>query len=58
MQKREKLLLFSLSEWRRLDSNQRPPGYEPGELPLLHSAMFSECKGTAFIDIYQIKRGE
>ena len=23
---------------RRLDSNQRPSGYEPDELPLLHSA--------------------
>src|SRR5262249_59942754 len=23
---------------RRLDLNQRPPGYEPGELPLLHAA--------------------
>ena len=23
---------------RRLDSNQRPPGYEPDELPLLHAA--------------------
>ncbi len=24
---------------RRLESNERPPGYEPGELPLLHSAV-------------------
>ena len=24
---------------RRLDSNQRPSGYEPDELPLLHSAI-------------------
>ncbi len=23
---------------RRLDSNQRPSGYEPDELPLLHAA--------------------
>src|SRR5262245_41823660 len=23
---------------RRVDSNHRPPGYEPGELPLLHTA--------------------
>src|SRR5260370_15883332 len=28
------------SRWlRRLDSNQRPSGYEPDELPLLHSAL-------------------
>src|SRR5207244_11702447 len=28
------------SEWlRRSDSNRRPSGYEPDELPLLHSAM-------------------
>ena len=28
-----------LEEWlRRLDSNQRPSGYEPDELPLLHAA--------------------
>jgi hypothetical protein len=26
---------------RRLDSNQRPSGYEPDELPLLHSALAS-----------------
>ena len=27
------------TEWlRRLDSNQRPSGYEPDELPLLHAA--------------------
>ena len=26
---------------RRLDLNQRPSGYEPDELPLLHSAIFS-----------------
>src|SRR3954451_1230292 len=24
--------------WRKLDSNQRPSGYEPDELPLLHPA--------------------
>jgi hypothetical protein len=28
------------SKWlRRSDSNRRPSGYEPDELPLLHSAM-------------------
>ena len=26
------------SKWPRRDSNTRPPGYDPGELPLLHSA--------------------
>ena len=26
------------SSWREKDSNLRPPGYEPGELPLLHPA--------------------
>ncbi len=25
--------------WRGLDSNQRPPGYEPDELPLLYPAL-------------------
>ena len=28
-----------VSLWRKKDSNQRPPGYEPGELPLLYSAL-------------------
>ena len=27
------------SRLRRLDSNQRPPGYEPSELPLLYAAL-------------------
>ena len=35
---------------RRQDSNLRPLGYEPNELPLLHSAIYllldNECKGT------------
>jgi hypothetical protein len=32
--------LRGLLEWlRRSDSNRRPSGYEPDELPLLHSAM-------------------
>lgn len=25
-------------EWHGLESNQRPPGYEPSELPLLYRA--------------------
>src|SRR5574344_294477 len=43
-------ILFLL---RRKDSNLRPLGYGPNELPLLHSAMFltCECKGTLlFLD--------
>ena len=28
---------------RELDSNQRPSGYEPDELPLLHPAIFIYC---------------
>ncbi len=35
---------------RRLDSNERPLGYEPNELPLLHSAIFCGCKSTTFIE--------
>jgi hypothetical protein len=31
-------LLYSDWELRRSDSNRRPSGYEPDELPLLHSA--------------------
>ena len=34
--------------WRRQDSNLRPSGYEPDELPLLYSAMFQWCKGIHF----------
>jgi hypothetical protein len=34
------LLRFTvLRHWRRVDLNHRPPGYEPGELPLLHAAV-------------------
>ena len=39
---------------RRQDSNMRPPGYEPGELPtaphrdIINSFLNCECKGTAF----------
>ncbi len=29
---------------RRKDSNPRPLGYEPNELPLLHSAIFDSAK--------------
>ena len=30
---------LSTSWWRERDSNPRPSGYEPDELPLLHPAM-------------------
>ena len=43
-----------MTKLRGLESNQRPPGYEPGELPLLHLAI-SLCKYTTFIYKYQIK---
>ena len=39
---------------RRQDSNMRPPGYEPGELPtaphrdIINSFLNCECKGTNF----------
>ena len=36
---------------RRPDSNERPLGYEPNELPLLHSAMFWTAKVMQFFII-------
>jgi hypothetical protein len=36
--RRSGALLYSESKLRRSDSNRRPSGYEPDELPLLHSA--------------------
>lgn len=33
---------FSMEKLRRQDSNLRPSGYEPDELPLLYLAMFSD----------------
>ena len=32
---------------RRKDLNQRPPGYEPGELPLLYSAILKKMAEEA-----------
>ena len=32
-------MLLSLDWWREEDSNLRPLGYEPNELPLLHPAI-------------------
>ncbi len=43
-----------LSLWRGQDSNLRPLGYEPNELPLLHPAMFYECKVKAIFSYLQI----
>ena len=40
--------------WREQDSNLRPLGYEPSELPLLYPAMFNECKGREFFDTVQV----
>ena len=42
---------------RRPDSNERPPGYEPGELPTapLRDVVFLiRCKGMTFLDTFQI----
>ena len=37
-------------DWlRELDSNQRPSGYEPDELPLLHPAIFITVLTTLYI---------
>ena len=38
---------FILSQFRGQDLNLRPPGYEPGELPLLHPGIKSHS-GSAF----------
>ena len=40
-----------VSWWREQDSNLRPLGYEPNELPLLHPAMFLDAKLNKKIDI-------
>ncbi len=37
---------FLISLLRGQDSNLRPLGYEPNELPLLHPAIFWDCKYT------------
>ncbi len=39
--------------WREEDSNLRPLGYEPNELPLLYPAMFFDCKGSNFCNTTQ-----
>ena len=42
-------LIMNSPKLRRPDSNERPLGYEPNELPLLHSAIFCGCKSTILI---------
>ena len=48
-------MLLSLDWWREEDSNLRPLGYEPNELPLLHPAI-CECKITTNFYLGQIFR--
>ncbi len=46
-----------LALWRGQDSNLRPLGYEPNELPLLHPAVsFCECKFSDFCHSCQISQ--
>ena len=44
---------LSVLLWRGQDSNLRPLGYEPNELPLLHPAVFQYCKDTTFNGLRQ-----
>ncbi len=39
----------SLFEWREEDSNLRPLGYEPNELPLLHLAICQRHQEVASV---------
>ena len=40
-------MLCRAKKLRRLDSNQRPLGYEPNELPLLHAAKQGYQEGAS-----------
>ena len=46
--------MTTFASWREEDSNLRPLGYEPNELPLLYPAMFSVCKGSKFTHTSQV----
>src|SRR5437016_5573948 len=39
-------------QFRGQDLNLRPPGYEPGELPLLHPGINSRLRGAGWVPIY------
>ena len=60
--KRDQLLPVSFGLLRRLDSNERPPGYEPGELPtaplrdLSTSALLPNCDAKLRFS-YRIAKG-
>ena len=43
--------------WRERDSNPRPPGYEPGELPLLHLAWLSIAQSATMRPVLHAIRG-
>ena len=49
MAARKKASVRGAGHWRlrELDSNQRPSGYEPDELPLLHPASYATPCGAA-----------
>lgn len=44
---------FACTWWREQDSNLRPLGYEPNELPLLHPAMFRGAKLDKIVSLHK-----